>query len=53
MNSTTVLTTDLHGHPVWADVGWPACEERLVTVTNWPMLAESAVTMPTCGGPRK
>ena len=36
-----VLTTDARGRPVWADAGWPACDERLVTVADWPKLADS------------
>jgi hypothetical protein len=39
--STMVLTTDASGRPRWADVDWPACDERLVTVTDWPMPVET------------
>jgi hypothetical protein len=31
MKSTLVLTSDALGRPDWADIGWPACDERLVT----------------------
>lgn len=31
MKSTRVLTSDALGRLVWADISWPACDERLVT----------------------
>ena len=34
MKSTMVLTSDSWGRPVWVDTGWPACDERLVTVAG-------------------
>ena len=34
MNSTMLLSTDTLGHTLWVDVGWPACDERLVTVAE-------------------
>jgi hypothetical protein len=46
-----VLTTDARGRSVWADVGWPACDERLVTVTDWPTLGKSRARIPTSKGP--
>ena len=29
-----VLTSDSFGRLVWVDMGWPACDERLVTVSE-------------------
>jgi hypothetical protein len=34
VRSTKVLRTDAAGRPRWVDVGWPACDERLVTVAE-------------------
>ena len=34
MNSTMVLRTGTSRRTLWVDVGWPACEERLVTVAE-------------------
>ena len=34
MNSTMVLGTDTSGRTLWVDIGWPACDERLVTVAE-------------------
>jgi hypothetical protein len=34
MNSTMVLTSDSLARAVWVDMGWPACDERLVTVAE-------------------
>jgi hypothetical protein len=34
-----VLTTDARDRHVWADLGWPASDERLVRVTDWPTQA--------------
>lgn len=34
MKSTVVLTSDSLARPVWVDMGWPACDERLVTVAE-------------------
>jgi hypothetical protein len=34
MNSTVVLSTDTSGRTLGVDVGWPACDERLVTVAE-------------------
>jgi len=34
MNSTVVLSTDTWGRTLGVDVGWPACDERLVTVAE-------------------
>jgi hypothetical protein len=31
VKSTLVLRTDASGHSLWVDVGWQACDERLVT----------------------
>jgi hypothetical protein len=32
MKSTMVLSADTLGRTLWVDMGWPACDERLVTV---------------------
>ena len=32
MKSTMVLSTDISGRTLRVDMGWPACDERLVTV---------------------
>jgi hypothetical protein len=34
MKSTVVLTSDSLARPVRVDMGWPACDERLVTVAE-------------------
>ena len=34
MNSTIVLGTDTSGRTLWVDIGWPGCDERLVTVAE-------------------
>ena len=34
MKSTMVLSTDTSGRTLWVDMGWPACDERLVTVAE-------------------
>jgi hypothetical protein len=34
MNSTLVLRTDASRRTLWVGVGWPACDERLVTVAE-------------------
>jgi hypothetical protein len=34
MKSTMVVDTDTAGRTLWADLGWPACDERLVTVAE-------------------
>lgn len=34
MMNSTVLTPDTLGHPVWADISRPACDERLITVAD-------------------
>jgi hypothetical protein len=34
MNSAMVLRTDTSGRTPWVDMGWPACDERLVTVAK-------------------
>ena len=34
MKSTMVLSTDTSGRPPRVDMGWPACDERLVTVAE-------------------
>jgi hypothetical protein len=34
MNSTMVLSMDASGRTLWVDMGWPACDERLVTVAE-------------------
>jgi hypothetical protein len=34
MKSTMVLTSASCGGAVWVDIGWPACDERLVTVAG-------------------
>ena len=34
MNSTMVLRTGTPRRTLWVDVGWPACDERLVTVAE-------------------
>ena len=31
---STLVTSDTSGRPIWADIGWPACDERLVTFTE-------------------
>jgi hypothetical protein len=33
MNST-VVGTDTLGRTLWVDMGWPACDERLLTVAE-------------------
>lgn len=32
--STMVLRTDTSGRARWVDMGWPACDERLITVAE-------------------
>lgn len=32
--STKVLSADASGRSLWVDLGWPACDERLVTVAE-------------------
>ena len=44
MNSTMLLSTDTSGHTLWADVGWPACDERLVTGAETNALRVSGAT---------
>jgi hypothetical protein len=44
MNSTMLLSTDTLGHTQWVDVGWPACDERLVTVAETNALRVSGAT---------
>ena len=34
MKSTMVLSTDISGRTLRVDMGWPACDERLVTVAE-------------------
>ncbi len=34
VNSTMLLSTDTLGRTVWVDMGWLACDERLVTVAE-------------------
>lgn len=34
MKSTMVVDTDTAGRPLRADLGWPACDERLVTLAE-------------------
>jgi hypothetical protein len=34
MKSTMVLSTDTSGRTLRVDMGWPACDERLVTVAE-------------------
>ena len=34
MNSTMVLSTDTSGRTPRVDIGWPACDERLVSVAE-------------------
>jgi len=34
MNSTKVLSTDTSGRTPRVDIGWPACDERLVSVAE-------------------
>jgi hypothetical protein len=34
MNSTTVVGTDTTGRTLWVEMGWPGCDERLVTVAE-------------------
>jgi hypothetical protein len=34
MKSTMVLRTDTSGRTLRVDMGWPACDERLVTVAK-------------------
>ena len=34
MKSTVMLTSDSWARPVRVDMGWPACDERLVTVAE-------------------
>jgi hypothetical protein len=34
MNSTMVLSMDASGRTLWVDMGWPARDERLVTVAE-------------------
>jgi hypothetical protein len=47
MNSTMVLGTDTSGRTLWVDMGWPACDERLVTVAE----ATAADRRTAPGGP--
>ncbi|OBF92118.1 hypothetical protein A5791_14075 [Mycobacterium sp. 852002-51163_SCH5372311] len=32
--STLVLSTDASGRTLWVDIGWQACDERLVTIAE-------------------
>ena len=34
MKSTMALSTDTSGRALWVDIGWPARDERLVTVAE-------------------
>lgn len=34
MKSTMVLSADTSDRTLWVDMGWPACDERLVTVAE-------------------
>jgi len=34
MKSTMVVDTDTAGLTLWADLRWPACDERLATVAE-------------------
>jgi hypothetical protein len=34
MKSTMVMSADTSGRTLWVDMGWPACDERLVTVAE-------------------
>jgi hypothetical protein len=34
MKSMMVLRTDTSDRRLWVDMGWPACDERLVTVAE-------------------
>jgi hypothetical protein len=34
MNPTMVLSTNNSGRTLWVDMGWPACDERFVTVAE-------------------
>ena len=34
MKSTMVLSVDTSDRRLWVDTGWPACDERLVTVAE-------------------
>jgi hypothetical protein len=34
MNSTMVVGTDTLGRTLWVDMGWRACDERLVAVAE-------------------
>jgi hypothetical protein len=34
MKSAVVLSTDTSGRILWVDMGWAACDERLVTVAE-------------------
>jgi hypothetical protein len=47
MKSTMVPTSDSWVRPVRVDMGWPACDERLVTVAG-AIGAESALPPPSC-----
>ncbi|HZE17146.1 MAG TPA: hypothetical protein VE197_16410 [Mycobacterium sp.] len=51
MNSTMVEGTDTAGRRLWADWGWPACDERLVTVAEAiaRRVGDSTTWLPECG----
>lgn len=44
VNSTTVLGMDTLGRTLWVDMGWPACDERLVTVAGANALRVGSAT---------
>ena len=48
MNSTTVVGTDTTGRTLWVNIGWPACDERLVTVaeTNTHRVGDATTQLP-------
>jgi uncharacterized membrane protein len=46
MKSTMVLSTDTSGRTLRVDMGWPACDERLVTVAEAQMCTGSVVHLP-------
>ena len=51
MNSTMVEGTDTAGRRLWADLGWPACNERLVTVVEAiaRRVGDATTQLPECG----
>ena len=51
MNSTMRVGTDTAGRRLWADLGRPACNERLVTVVEAiaRRVGDATTQLPECG----